>query len=247
MSDVSPRRRLTGRAAIAGAFLAVPLTASVCYADGVPNALIASAAAAESAVATSQKRVVEEKIVEREVEGSHHDAGDDHHEVIEVERKTDDGRVHRIEKRHIRIPAEKWDRMSEEERAKYRAEMAELRAKFAEGGEMQMEMEKLRREFAEDGETRRQIRLAVAEAHKAGEMAPEVVISCKDKQSPVTSETDANGKTTLFVCETAADKIALRAMKKARGAIAADTSLSAAERAEALRSLDAKIAEAEKN
>ena len=251
MSDISPRRRLTGRAAIAGAFLAVPLTASVCYADSVAPSLIASVSAAEVAEEWQDREEVTEEMVEiereldeaeRELAEAEVEMEEARQEIIEIEREMDeDGK-----ERRIVVNGKEWNEMSDADKAELRAEMAKLREQFAEGGEFRVEMDKVREQFGEKGELRREIRLAVAEAQEAGKMAPEVVVSCKDEFSPVTSETDANGKTTLFVCETAADKLALSAMKSARAAIAAEKSLSAEERAEALRSLDAEIAELNK-
>ena len=168
-------------------------------------------------------------------------------EIIEMERELDEDGKRRVEKRRIVVNGEDWDKMSEADRAELRAEMAKLREQFAEGGEFQVEMKKLREDLAEGGQVHREIQLAVAEAHagarEARANAPQVVVKCKDENSPVTSEMDKNGKTTLFVCETAAEKMALRALKQARTAIASEKSLSAEERAEALRSVDAEIAE----
>ena len=256
MSDISPRRRLTGRAAIAGAFLTVPLTASVCYADSVAPSLIASVSAAEVAGEWQDREEVTEEMVEiereldeaeRELAEAEVEMEEARQEIIEIEREMEeDGKERRIEKRRIVVNGKEWNELSDADKAELRAEMAKLREQFAEGGEFRAEMDKVRKQFSEKGELRREIRLAVAEAQEAGKMAPEVVVSCKDEFSPVTSKTDANGKTTLFVCETAADKLALSAMKSARAAIAAEKSLSAEERAEALRSLDAEIAELNK-
>lgn len=264
MSEISPRRRLTGRAAIATAFLAVPLTASFCYAEGSSIALGAAAHAAEPEVDSwsetdlqqQQEELVEVDIerefdeAERDIADAERDIDEAKREIVEIEREIDDGEHRKIVKRKVRYNGKDWDEMNEAERAKFREEMAELRQKFGENGELREEMRELRRQFGENGEMRREVRLAVAEAHAgaahARAMAPRVVVSCKDEYSPVTSETDANGKTTLFVCETAGDKIAMRALAQARTAIATESSLTAQERAEALRSIDAEIAELER-
>lgn len=258
MSDISPRRRLTGRAAIAGAFLAVPLTASVCFAEvsasdvpalpPPPSAPGPMAPPAPPAPPTPPEVEIERELDEATAELAEVDAelAEVRREIIEMERELDEDGKRRVEKRRIVVNGKEWDKMSDADRAELRAEMAKLREQFAEGGEFQVEMEKIRKQFAEKGELRREIRLAVAEAQEAGRLAPEVVVKCKDKASPVTSETDKNGKTTLFVCETAAEKMALSAMKQARATIAAERSLSAEERAEALRSLDAEIAALQK-
>ena len=256
MSDISPRRRLMGRGALASAFLAVPLTASICFAEvsasEVPDPPQPPAPSDWSAVpvppappAPPQPSEFDAEFaeVEREIAEAHSEIEETRREIVEIERELAGEHGSKKKHRHIRINGKEWDELDDEERAELRAEMAELRAQLAEGGELHMEMERLRKEFGENGEMRRELRLAMAEAHEAHANAPKVVISCKDEYAPVTSQTDAKGKTTLFVCETAGEKLALRAMRQARAAIAAEKSLSAEERAEALRSLDEEIAE----
>ena len=261
MSDISPRRRLAGRVAITSAFLAVPLTASIVYAEGAPRVLAAAAQAAEveewTASEVRQQQAEPEVDVERQFDQAERDLADAERgldkaerEIIEIEREIEAGKDRKKVKRKIRYKGKDWSEMSEADRAKLREEMAGLREKFGENGELREEMRELRRELGENGEMRRDIRLAVAEAQAgathANAMAPQVVVACKDEYSLVTSETDGQGRTTLFVCETAGDKIALRAIKQARASIASERSLSAEERAEALRSLDEEIAEIER-
>ena len=259
MSDISPRRRLTGRAAIVGAFLAVPLTASVCFAEvsasdfpEPPAPPPAPSPLAPPAPPEPPELEIEREMEEAAAELKEADAelAEVRREIIEMERELDEDGKRRVEKRRIVVNGKDWDKMSEADRAELRAEMAKLREQFAEGGEFQVEMKKLREDLAEGGQIHREIQLAVAEAHagarEARANAPQVVVKCKDENSPVTSEMDKNGKTTLFVCETAAEKMALRALKQARTAIASEKSLSAEERAEALRSVDAEIAELQK-
>lgn len=261
MSDISPRRRLAGRVAITSAFLAVPLTASIVYAEGAPRVLAAAAQAAEveewTASEVRQQQAEPEVDVERQFDQAERDLADAERgldkaerEIIEIEREIEAGKDRKKVKRKIRYKGKDWSEMSEADRAKLREEMAGLRQKFGENSELREEMRELRRELGENGEMRRDIRLALAEAQAgathASAMAPQVVVACKDEYSPVTSETDGQGRTTLFVCETAGDKIALRAIKQARARIASERSLSAEERAEALRSLDEEIAEMER-
>lgn len=256
MSDISPRRRLMGRGALASAFLAVPLTASICFAEvsasEVPEppqppspAVWAEVPAPPAPPAPPEPSEFDREFdeAERELAEAQIEIEEARREIVEIERELAGDLGGKKTHRHVRINGKEWDELDEEERAELRAEMAELRAQLAEGGELHMEMEKLRKQFGENGEMRRELRIAMAEAHEAHANAPKVVVSCKDEYTPVTSETDANGKTTLFVCETAGEKMALRAMRQARTAIAAEKSLSAEERAEALRSLDAEIAE----
>ena len=71
--------------------------------------------------------------------------------------------------------------------------------------------------------------------------APRVVVDCKDKINVVNTKTDKKGRTTIFICEANADRMAVEAMKSARKSIKADRNLSDEERAEALRALDEAI------
>lgn len=110
--------------------------------------------------------------------------------------------------------------------------------------------------MAQRGEIRRQVRHAVAQAEAAdgharataaaaahaAANAPRVVMQCKDENSPMTTETDAKGKTTMYVCESYGQRLALTTMQSVRDAFVADRTLSASARAEAVRALDAEIA-----
>ncbi|MBX7457529.1 hypothetical protein K3152_04645 [Qipengyuania sp. 1NDH17] len=264
MSDISPRRRLTGRAAIASAFLAVPLTASICYAEGAPTALVAAAQAAEVDVWTEadvqqeQDGMTEVEIdierqfdeAEEEFTRAERELDEAEHRIVQIEREIERGEDGKIVKRKIRYNGKGWEQMSEAERARFREEMASLRQQFAEDGELRREMRELRRELGENGEMRREIRLAVAEAQagaaearaEAMASAPRVVMKCKDKEKLIHTEESSDGKVTMFVCEANADKLAMGALRTARAAIETERSLTPEERAEALRSIDQEMA-----
>ncbi len=266
MSDISPRRRLTGRAAIASAFLAVPLTASICYAEGAPSALVASAQAAEVDEwneAEVQQEVVEEEFAEvevdierefdeaeREMELAERELDKAERKIATIEREIVTEQDGKLIKRKIRYSGKGWEKMSEAERAKFKAEMAELRGQFADDGELRMELRKLRSDMGENGKLRQEIRLAVAEAQagaaEASANAPRVVMKCTGSEELITTEEDADGGTTMFVCEANADKLALGALRTARSAIAIERNLTDEQRAEALREIDREIAELQK-
>ncbi len=84
---------------------------------------------------------------------------------------------------------------------------------------------------------------AEAVAVRAVANAPQVVMKCLDKNSPVTTKVDSAGRVTMYVCESYGQKLALTTLKSVRKAIAADRSMSAADRAEALGEIDAELAE----
>ncbi|MDG5747401.1 M56 family metallopeptidase [Qipengyuania sp. XHP0207] len=72
---------------------------------------------------------------------------------------------------------------------------------------------------------------------------PKVVESCRYPDQPVTSLEASDGSVVMYVCETAGDRIALKALKSARAGIAASTNLSDETRREILRELDSEIAQ----
>lgn len=281
MSDISPRRRLTARATIVSAFLAVPLTASYCFAEGPPDSLIASAQAAETeadewneaGVRQAEEELAEaETEIEREFDRAQQEFTDAESEldeaqveIAEIRREVERGDESVLAKRKIRYNGKTWAEMDEAERAEFHKEMRRLEKRFGEDGDVRRQMRQLSRDFAKDGAKRKEVRQALAEARKAQAVAmaaaphaaevraralavaPRVVTGCKDQYAPVTTETDRDGRTVMYVCETAGDKIALRAIRQARTALASSTSITADDRAEALRELDEEIAELERN
>lgn len=246
MTDVSPRRQLVARTGLVAALFALPMTASICYANAAEPPAPPEAPAAPLPPEPPAPPLPPEPPAAPEV-----DNWDSELDGVQ-EIRTADGRVERhviirhgdgdgsrerrVERRVIRHgDMEGW---SAEERAEFEKDMAEFERDMAE----------MRRELADQNiEIQREVRIAMAEAHsaaaKARDAAPRVVMSCRDKENIVTTETDAKGRTTMFVCEANGDRIALKAMKSARKAIEADRNLSDEERAEALRAIDEEIAE----
>ena len=266
MTDGSRRRRLAARGTFAAALLALPLTASICYSEAVaaPGALALAPeppsapfaplppAAPPAPEAPELERDLAEidrdlAEAEREAAEAEKEFARAEREVRIVERDLASGDAKRIERHRIVWNGKHWDEMSAAERRRVEKDMKQLRKEFAPGGEFQKEMRQLRRELAPDGKMHNEIRLAVAEANAAGAharaIAPTVVSGCKDENSPVTSETAADGRTTLYVCESFGDRVALKALRSARAAIAGSRHLSHEERDEALRELDEEIAE----
>ncbi len=268
MTDDTRRRRIVARGTIAAALLALPLTASICYAEAIAASPAAPSAPLPPEAPTAPSAPMpplapeaplppeapgseqEMSRLEREfdaavrdLDAAERDFAKSERQLRDIERDVERGEGTTIEKHRIVWNGKEWDALSPAERKALQKEMKALRKKFADGGEFQVEMERARREFAEDGKMRREMQLAFAEAARAQAMAPRVVMACKDDDTPVTSETDADGKTTLFVCESFGDRVAVKALRAARRAIAIDRNLSEEERAEALQELDAEIAD----
>ena len=79
-------------------------------------------------------------------------------------------------------------------------------------------------------------------AEKAVASAPKAVMKCLDKDRAVTTKVDAKGRTTMYVCESYGDMVALKALKHTRKSIASDSKWSNETRAEILADIDAEIA-----
>lgn len=252
MSDLSPRRRLAARVSIACAFVAIPVTASIGYAEAVTAAEevpaeVAAPVAPEPPTPPAPPASAEFS----EIDGSEEDA---RQSIVQVDRTVDDDgrvrevrRVFRVEGKdsddHDRLTRE-FDRLHED-----LARNEELRAALAEHGgrlddpefekKVQQKIAVMERRLSENGSIQRQIRIAA----RAAENAPEVVVTCRnDARKVVTKTRLPDGRERLYVCETAGETLARDAIVKARDAIASDRHMSAEARASALAALDGELA-----
>ncbi len=279
MDDGSRGRRWAARGAVAAALLAVPMTASISYAEPVaapeapaapfaPTAPVAAAFAAPDAppapVAPDAPPAPEEPdareftaAVERRIEREFIRAERDIERAErEIERARETvARVERDPARHARWDGRDWDQMSDKEKRAFKKEMAQLREDLAEGGKVQRELQQIEARQVDRAESRREVQVALAEAHveaaqvraeavaeKAVASAPKVVMKCLDKDRAVTTKVDAKGRTTMYVCESYGDMVALKALKHTRKSIASDSKWSDETRAEILADIDAEIA-----
>ena len=279
MDDGSRGRRWAARGAVAAALLAVPMTASISYAEPVaapeapaapfaPTAPVAAAFAAPDAppapaapdappapeepdarefTAAVERRIEREFIrAERDIERAERE--------IERARETV-ARAERDPARHARWDGRDWDQMSDKEKRAFKKEMAQLRKDLADGGKVQRELQQIEARQVDRAESRREVQVALAEAHaeaaqvraeavaeKAVASAPKVVMKCLDKDRAVTTKVDAKGRTTMYVCESYGDMVALKALKHTRKSIASDSKWSDDTRAEILADIDAEIA-----
>ena len=279
MDDGSRGRRLAARGAVAAALLAVPMTASISYAEPVaapeapaapfaPTAPVAAAFAAPDAPPApdapdappapekpdaSEFIAAQERRIEREFMRAERDIERAERE-IERARETV-ARVERDPARHARWDGRDWDQMSDKEKRAFKKEMAQLRKDLADGGKVQRELQQIEARQVDRAESRREVQVALAEAHaeaaqvraeavaeKAVASAPKVVMKCLDKDRAVTTKVDAKGRTTMYVCESYGDMVALKALKHTRKSIASDSKWSDETRAEMLADIDAEIA-----
>lgn len=260
MTDVSRRRRIAGRAGIAAALFALPMTASICYASAsaseppLPPEAPSAPLPPEPPAAPDAPDALD---FERDMADLDRELADIDRELADVDREVTETRDEngRVERRVIVRRNSDWDKGEKGEKGDRHVERRIIRTEdermtAEERAELQAElreaMAEMRRELGENGEMHREIRMAMAEARaasaEAGSHAPQVKIACKDKENIVTTGKDQQGRETIFVCEANADRVALKAMRSARKAIESDRNLSSEERAEALRALDEEIA-----
>lgn len=234
MTHISSRRRWAGRAMMAGALVALPLTASISYAENAaptppapPAAPSAPAQAplppaAPAAPLPSEAPVVSNDDVE-EIDGE--DGAKIF--IIRNEEVSEDGnRVVRVKKVH---KVTHGDVPSDVEMA---AIMAEVKRELAEAD----------RQIAEAKEEHR-IALAIA---KDGARHPAMVeVECDGKDGP-SDWTSKDGKRVIKLCKTHVLASALAGLREARAELASDPELPDDVRAEVLRELDAQIKQWEK-
>lgn len=260
MADISPRRRLAARALLAGAALALPLTATVSYsrvtAPAAPPAAPGVLAAPESPAAPEAPPAPplpgvglehEFTAIEQGFEAAEQGLESAETEMLEIEHhiETTDGRS--TLNQRISWNGKDWNELTPAEREAAKQHLRETRAQLAENGDLRRDMENLRRDLAENVQMRREISIAVAEADAAAAQAraeaPRVVMACKDSTNYATTQQNADGGITMYVCEANAEKLALNALRTARSTIASERNLTRAQRAEALRSIDQEIAD----
>ena len=244
MSDISPRRRLVGRAAMFAAFLAVPLTASIAYSQPEPPAPPEAPTPPQAPAAPEAPTPPDVTDIDLDDDAWAAEGSDEHGRHVIVRREVDDDGKVTETRRVYRISSKD---MTAEERADFERDMADHERDMA---ELDREMAELHKNLGENGQMRREIRIAVRDAQASASAArahamanaPEVFMSCKNPKQPVTSETTPDGRTRMFVCETAGDAIARDALVSARKAIAADKHMPSEARAESLAELDREIA-----
>ena len=261
MTDHSRRRRLVARGTVAAALVALPMTASVYYSEAI------AAPSTKSQIPASPLSPAAPSAPLSPQEVAAVEPGD---RTVRIERVDDNGNV--TERRTVRYGDSEWSEMTAGDEADHQAAMAEHEARMAEleadraernselqerlseQRELRIEAAELARERAAEARANSEMRVAMASATAAGVQAravaararasaPRVVNQCRGYDAPVTSVTDAQGRTTMYVCEEYGDRIALKALKAARQALALERNLSDRQRAEALRELDAEISE----
>lgn len=251
MTDISPARRFAARLTIATAVLALPLTASISYAEAPPapqsphapmapalSQVPASPAAASAPTAPSAPSAPQAPSV----------FSDWHHKDSHIDAavlKTKDGkkklaklqRIVRIDKDGDSHVENIWTvdgkRVSEAESAELDARLEKARSMIENNP---ISEEKLREINRAAQRALKQARLAVQEAKAA---APEVVVKCRAGQNEVSEMvTGPDGTKRMFVCREVAIAKARSGLADARSAIASNEHMAESDRMKALRSID---------
>lgn len=232
MNNPSRRQQWLGRGLMAGALVALPLTATISYADAPPEVPAAPAVpvapAAPQAPDAPQPPLAPdapnaEFVWEEKVES---DAPEDAKVRTVVVRKVHEAEPGTHKDHEVRriVIKDGEGKLSPEERAEMEREIREA-------------MKEMKADMAE---ARREIRLAFKDMEAAqGEMTT-IDFDC-DGALEISEEKGAKGPRKMMVCKSQVMASALQGLKAARDAIAKDSSMSDEIRAEVLRSLDEEI------
>ena len=267
MSDHSRRRRMAARGAVASAVLALPMTASICYVGAAPAMAgetspemtevvvpVAAHAAPEhpaafkhAALTHFDSEAMAEHLRER-VEASRERA-----ELAREKAELARERAEEARERAVELRVDRDESYAEGRRdwaqgrieyARGRQDWAAGRIEWAAGRVAHAEAQAQRAEahaYAESGDWGEEMGKAIAASVTAAvSNVPEVVESCRYPDSPVTSE-QKNGRTVMYVCDTAGDRMALKALEQTRRGIESNDRLSDEIRRDILRDLDDEI------
>ncbi len=257
MNDISPRRRLAGRGILLAALLALPLTASISYADaatgpdaGAPPAPPApppapSAPSAPEAPEPPAPPSVAEAMANGEFETVYNDADKDgsgkKRHVIIMRSKSDDGaapkdgEVRRVIRFTGDSTAEGHDLQWKEVEIRLR-DLDDL--KELESLKSLKELEQLDRLSAIELKDADSFTFTNSSAAGTG---PKIIMACKSREA--VSSSTANGKQApVVVCQKRNLAEAAQGLRKAREEIAGQEDLSKEIRTKILASLDAEIA-----
>lgn len=253
MSQHSTRRQKAGRALLVAALVAVPLTATVSYAEGqsVEEAFSDGVNAPPAPPAPPSPPAAPGAPEAPPAPPAPPEVGPDDavwHEIDEE--RTADGKVTRTEKVYV---VKGGDKMSAEQREEMLREMREARTEAIHArDEAKQEAQHAR------AEARREMRVAIAEAANARAEAEQAlrevrlelenegqgrtIVEMKCQGDDIASHKTRNdGTNVVMICKSKVMAEALAGLKEARAEIAKDTEMDAETRAEVLRSLDEQI------
>ncbi|MFL0356415.1 M56 family metallopeptidase [Erythrobacter sp. GH1-10] len=244
MSDTTPRRRWTGRALLGAAALALPLTASITYAEVTAPEVPEAPSAPEAPLAPTAPEAPQapdapappaqpETAAIVEIDPGTGETGEwTTEESVLVFRDEDEGEGARtrVEIGKFKVVSD-GERLSAEEREKL---MAELREELEDvDEEIEGAMKKVERAMVE---------IHTSDAKDGGRTV--VKMECRGGTDEVATIRMGEGDAkTVYLCQSKVMARALKGLKKAREAIAKDSQIEGEMREEVLRELDRQIAE----
>lgn len=261
MTDDSRRRRLAARGAVGAALLALPMTASICYVGASPA--LASEALPEvtemvDPVAEPEALADPAPMVERArlafldsdafAEAMRERVEQGRERAEAARERAEAARERAREAREVRDESyAKGRRAWVDGRIQYarsRQQWADGRIQWAEGRVAHAEAKAHRAEARAHVESEawgEALGKAVAESVvTAVSFVPEVIESCRYPDDPVTT-IEKDGKPVMYICDSAGDRIALKALEQARRGIEGSDRLSDEMRRDILRDLDKEI------
>ncbi|WP_375291469.1 M56 family metallopeptidase [Qipengyuania sp.] len=268
MKDPTRRRRWSARMLLAGAALALPLTASISYAhDEIPDAPLApeppeapmppappAPPAWEDHMGTIHDIDAELAHLEQGSDGRNRyvwiERSDDGHSVrkhvvvrhgdamTDRQREEMEQRLEEAEQRREEAQERREEAEQRREEVRDRIEEAHLRAE-----EARDRAEEARERAAEASERRAEQASMRSEVQlaiaEARSSAPIVKTSCRSGQREVTETvTDRNGRETIYICQAVAFDEARRGLAEARREVSRNREMTASARAVALGSID---------
>lgn len=262
MSDTSPRRRMAGRLALGAAVLALPLTASISYAEVAAPSAAPPAAPPEAPDAPQAPDAPSDPAAREGIERIDPDtpsAQADEPQVmyeeesryvtiVEREEPGEDGKTRKVIVERVTDGDGKL--LSEDVRGLTLGTRTEvIRGRHAPGdlGEEEIAdiMAEVREGLAEADAALKELPAMLAEIEREGEMARHrtvIEMSCDPGSDEVASTvTDADGVRVVRLCEARVMAEALEGIREARRSIAADREMSASTRRKILKELDRQI------
>lgn len=241
LSDLSPRRRIAGRALLGAGLLALPLTASISYA--ATEAVLEVPQAPEAPEPPEPPLPPEapeapEPPEAPEIEMIDPDAPEGEHggEVTEHVWRDADGKEKRMRMVFRSAPdrlalAKELEGVHAANAAEREAMLAEMRAELAEADRVLADLPRI-------------ISEAMAEAEVARASAPRVVVrhECKSGSEEVSETTEKDGTQIISICQRRIMASARKGLEEARAEIARDREIPEDTRKQLLQTLDGQIA-----
>jgi len=247
MTEISPRRRFTSRALLVGGALALPLTASITYAETIgqeieapmpPNPPTPPAASDAPLPPTPPKPGEFDDETREEIAEMEQELEEMRDEVAEVEREiVKDGQRQIIRIRRTGTPG------GEKQQVQRIVRFGDLDIDPADRAKLEKAVERFR---AERGAANVDAEGVRAQVERALSSKSGFELECPDGLREALAKTiDADGSELTVLCRSNGFSAARGSILQARSAIARDPQLSEEARAEALRSMDEALAEVE--